>query len=557
MPFLDLLDGNKSNAESRDYIRELMSHRVSRGYALNLLFRPPTLLCLLVTRTDVLSPTLLLVLLTIRGPKHFEHVLAEAYECKILSNPWLAASTAARYPAAGAPDPPGNAAQAPPEKGAPDAPKSAAAVPDPPAAGVEDLVMVVAATGTSDAKLVDREAPNDPSAGPVASDVMLEVASSLASLDSTAVGPGAAAPAGRAAMDEEVENPSEQAAEQDDEATAAAAAAAGAAAAKEQPRPEVAAPSVNIVNCSEATFGLALRGKFFEAAQAIRAAHGLSEVKEPGEDPELDYLVNEVMLTYQKLKVRLLKASNQEAQFRLGLETKVAAGIWNQYDVSEGGSSAAGQNPDGDFVVYESGSPSRRQQPRPQYHAAGGAGGAGARGQVDSMRLGRLAGGAERGPYDPRGRDTSFSSSSDERGGGSASRAGSESKRSSSGKFEKDQVLPLTEWLLKHSSNPYPSMDDKAELAIKSGLSTQQVQNWFINMRKRHWTPMMNGKRRPRTFLDYVILSSQQGDSSRTSSRIPSQRKVYGSLLTQISLVGVGKIYLAWVYKTKLLCHTK
>jgi hypothetical protein len=54
-------------------------------------------------------------------------------------------------------------------------------------------------------------------------------------------------------------------------------------------------------------------------------------------------------------------------------------------------------------------------------------------------------------------------------------------------------------------------MDDKANLAQQSGLSTQQVQNWFINMRKRHWTPMMNGKRRPRTFLDYVILSSQQG----------------------------------------------
>jgi hypothetical protein len=95
-----------------------------------------------------------------------------------------------------------------------------------------------------------------------------------------------------------------------------------------------------------------------------------------------------------------------------------------------------------------------------------------------------------------------------------------DAKRTASGKFEKNQVQPLTEWLLKHSSNPYPSMDDKADLAMKSGLSTQQVQNWFINMRKRHWTPMMNGKRRPRTFLDYVILSSQTGDKDGKSVKV-------------------------------------
>jgi hypothetical protein len=105
----------------------------------------------------------------------------------------------------------------------------------------------------------------------------------------------------------------------------------------------------------------------------------------------------------------------------------------------------------------------------------------------------------------------------DGRGGAFGGMSAIDRKRSASGKFEKNQVLPLTEWLLKHSTNPYPSMDDKATLSAKSGLSTQQVQNWFINMRKRHWTPMMNGKRRPRTFLDYVILSSQQSDKDGSS----------------------------------------
>jgi len=83
-----------------------------------------------------------------------------------------------------------------------------------------------------------------------------------------------------------------------------------------------------------------------------------------------------------------------------------------------------------------------------------------------------------------------------------------DAKKNSSGKFDKRQIIPLTEWLLANSDEPYPSVQDKIELAKKSGLSPQQVQNWFINMRKRHWTPIMKGKRKPRTFLDYVIKAA-------------------------------------------------
>ena len=179
----------------------------------------------------------------------------------------------------------------------------------------------------------------------------------------------------------------------------------------------------------------------------------------------------------QRLKVRLLKASNQEAQFRLDLETRVSQGIWNQYDVG------SYQNEAVDFVVYKSGGATRDTQ----------------HGRSHALAMQRRRSGSEDDEQVESWRvDTS----------------GAPRGRAASGKFEKNQVLPLTEWLLKHSKNPYPSMEDKAALADKSGLSTQQVQNWFINMRKRHWTPMMNGKRRPRTFLDYVILSSQEGAAS-------------------------------------------
>jgi hypothetical protein len=202
----------------------------------------------------------------------------------------------------------------------------------------------------------------------------------------------------------------------------------------------------------------------------------------------------------QKLKVRLLKASNHEAQFRLDIETRVANGIWNQYDV---GSYAD------DFVVYKTGGRRfGREQNQPQQRTSGRSGGRSSNFDDD-----------ENDSHD----DDEYSGSH----GAWQPSSSRDAKRTASGKFEKSQVLPLTEWLLKHSANPYPSMDDKVDLAAKSGLSPQQVQNWFINMRKRHWTPMMNGKRRPRTFLDYVIISSQQGEGEAHAGA-PNSRKLRG-----------------------------
>jgi len=48
----------------------------------------------------------------------------------------------------------------------------------------------------------------------------------------------------------------------------------------------------------------------------------------------------------------------------------------------------------------------------------------------------------------------------------------------------------LKEWFYQHEDDPYPSTGEKKDLADKTGLSLQQIQNWFINARCRIW----NGK---------------------------------------------------------------
>nr|CAB3498323.1 unnamed protein product [Digitaria exilis] len=49
----------------------------------------------------------------------------------------------------------------------------------------------------------------------------------------------------------------------------------------------------------------------------------------------------------------------------------------------------------------------------------------------------------------------------------------------------------LRSWLFEHFLHPYPSDADKHLLARQTGLSRNQVSNWFINARVRLWKPMI------------------------------------------------------------------
>lgn len=52
-------------------------------------------------------------------------------------------------------------------------------------------------------------------------------------------------------------------------------------------------------------------------------------------------------------------------------------------------------------------------------------------------------------------------------------------------------VATLKHWLFNHVSYPYPSEDDKASLATSTSLTVLQVNNWFINARRRILQPLL------------------------------------------------------------------
>ncbi|XP_020083034.1 homeobox protein knotted-1-like LET12 isoform X1 [Ananas comosus] len=55
------------------------------------------------------------------------------------------------------------------------------------------------------------------------------------------------------------------------------------------------------------------------------------------------------------------------------------------------------------------------------------------------------------------------------------------------GKLPGDTTSVLKAWWQAHSKWPYPTEDDKARLVQETGLQLKQINNWFINQRKRNW----------------------------------------------------------------------
>ncbi|CAL5355246.1 unnamed protein product [Camellia sinensis] len=55
------------------------------------------------------------------------------------------------------------------------------------------------------------------------------------------------------------------------------------------------------------------------------------------------------------------------------------------------------------------------------------------------------------------------------------------------GKLPGDTTSMLKAWWQSHSKWPYPTEEDKARLVQETGLQLKQINNWFINQRKRNW----------------------------------------------------------------------
>ncbi|CAA7399869.1 unnamed protein product [Spirodela intermedia] len=62
-------------------------------------------------------------------------------------------------------------------------------------------------------------------------------------------------------------------------------------------------------------------------------------------------------------------------------------------------------------------------------------------------------------------------------------------KKRKKGNLPKGARALLMDWWTKHYQWPYPTDEEKVKLVEVTGLDQKQINNWFINQRKRHWKP--------------------------------------------------------------------
>ncbi|XP_027350777.1 BEL1-like homeodomain protein 9 [Abrus precatorius] len=98
-------------------------------------------------------------------------------------------------------------------------------------------------------------------------------------------------------------------------------------------------------------------------------------------------------------------------------------------------------------------------------------------------------------------------------------------------------VSVLRAWLFEHFLHPYPTDTDKLMLAKQTGLSRNQVSNWFINARVRLWKPMVE---------EIHMLESQQAQKKsqreeHSRNNLSDQMPSDNSLVTENPSTSTGK----------------
>ncbi|KAK4377517.1 hypothetical protein RND71_003813 [Anisodus tanguticus] len=78
-------------------------------------------------------------------------------------------------------------------------------------------------------------------------------------------------------------------------------------------------------------------------------------------------------------------------------------------------------------------------------------------------------------------------------------------------------VTILRAWLFDHFLHPYPTDSDKVMLAKQTGLSRNQVSNWFINARVRLWKPMVEEIHMLETRQAHKSASQSQGQNNNNN----------------------------------------
>jgi len=95
------------------------------------------------------------------------------------------------------------------------------------------------------------------------------------------------------------------------------------------------------------------------------------------------------------------------------------------------------------------------------------------------------------------------------------------------GNLPKTATNLLKKWLFDHLFHPYPTEDEKSILSAQSGLSSNQISNWFINARRRILQPMLENARQRNQ------QKRQEADQTQQQFLLTQQRQPHFTPISQ------------------------
>ncbi|KAI7896425.1 uncharacterized protein EV154DRAFT_492190 [Mucor mucedo] len=98
-------------------------------------------------------------------------------------------------------------------------------------------------------------------------------------------------------------------------------------------------------------------------------------------------------------------------------------------------------------------------------------------------------------------------------------------KKRRRGNLPKEVTEFLRKWLIQHKKHPYPAEKEKADLARHTGLTVNQISNWFINARRRILQPMLESENLTAQMMAYPDLVPSSSSSGNPSFEPPRRRR--------------------------------
>ncbi|KAK3734842.1 hypothetical protein QZH41_011765 [Actinostola sp. cb2023] len=117
-------------------------------------------------------------------------------------------------------------------------------------------------------------------------------------------------------------------------------------------------------------------------------------------------------------------------------------------------------------------------------------------------------------PVTPEGQSLNASIGSDDGGSETADDDQSKKSQKKRGIFPKAATNIMKAWLFQHLTHPYPSEEQKRSLAQETGLTILQVNNWFINARRRIVQPMIDASNRAGKSPVVTVFKSRRRKNS-------------------------------------------